>query len=89
MGASRSDQPSRLFLLSKSDLDRDTQEFLIDRQARNLTPKTLRWYRQSLDIFVPFCTAQGVDSLQSLESSHLRRFLVRLHGRGTCNESVL
>ena len=41
------DQPS-LRVLPKSSLAYDLQEFLIDRQARNLAPKTLLWYRQSL-----------------------------------------
>ena len=41
-------------------LDRELDEFLIDREARNLTGNTLRWYRQSLSIFDEFVATASV-----------------------------
>lgn len=75
-------QPSRLFLLPKSDLDLDLQEFLIDREARNLAPKTLRWYTQSLAILRSFLRSQNVKSTADVTAPILRRFLLHLKERG-------
>jgi hypothetical protein len=50
------DQPS-LRLLHRDALDSELLEFGIDRQARNLTPKTLLWYDQSLALWRAFCVA--------------------------------
>lgn len=41
-------QPANIRLVQRSGLDSEQQEFIIDRQAHNLTPKTIRWYEQSL-----------------------------------------
>lgn len=75
------DQPS-LHLLPRSALDGELLEFAIDRQARNLAPKTLRWYEQSLDVFRAFCVAESVTTLGDVTPAFLRRFLVRLQERG-------
>lgn len=74
-------QPA-LQLLRPCPLDGELLEFAIDRQARNLTPKTLKWYQQSLDAFRAFCVAEGVTCLADVTASHLRRFLVHLQERG-------
>lgn len=81
MWLTANNQPS-LRLLPHSELDAELQEFTIDRQARNLAPKTLLWYDQSLAHFRAFCMAEGVSSLAQVRPSHLRRFLVHLQERG-------
>lgn len=65
-----------------TDLDREIQEFLIDRQARNLTPKTLIWYEQGLAKWRDFAIANGVLSAATTKPTHLRRFLIHLQEQG-------
>ena len=81
MGRLEKDQLS-LRVLPKNDLDLDLQEFLIDRQARNLSHKTLLWYRQSLDLFRKFLVHEGLNRSCDIEASTLRQFLIHLKDRG-------
>lgn len=76
------DQPSYLKVLRKNEIDLDLNEFLIDRRARNLRPKTLLWYSQSLNLFRDFLAAQNVYDLADVTSGVLRRFLVFLTEQG-------
>lgn len=73
-------QPS-LHILS-SALSDQLLEFRIDRQARNLTAKTLRWYEQSLDLLVAYLESQGISTLADVSAGILRRFLLHLRERG-------
>lgn len=57
-------------------------EFLLDRQARNFTPSTLRWYRRCLALLGDFLRAQGVAQVEEVEPTHVRRFLVHLAEQG-------
>lgn len=59
-------------------IQKDIQEFLIDRQARRLTRKTLRWYKDSLNIWLAFVGELGIDRTEQVDPSTLRRFLVHL-----------
>lgn len=68
--------------VSKIPLDLELREFLIDRQARNLTFKTLQWYEHSLNIFAEFLTAQEIDATTTISSGHIRRFLIHLAEQG-------
>lgn len=81
MCARAKDQPSHLKIVPKTDLDFDTQEFLIDRQSRQLSPKTLLWYRQSLDTFIEFLQAQRITFLSNVNLGELRRFILWLSER--------
>ncbi|MGQ9459413.1 MAG: tyrosine-type recombinase/integrase, partial [Anaerolineae bacterium] len=58
------------------------REFLLDRQARNAAPGTLRFYRQKLRPFLDFLEAQGVTRPDQVTPAHLRRFLVSLQEAG-------
>jgi len=73
-----------LHILSKQKeaIDADLGEFPIDRQSRNLTPKTILWYRQSLDIFRAFLPSLGVIDTAQITPSVLRRFLLSLQESG-------
>ncbi len=82
MAPSANNQPAFPFLVPKSDLDHDLQEFFIDREARNLTPKTLLWYRQSLGIFADYLLSQGIEATADIATALLRRFLLHLRERG-------
>lgn len=63
-------------------LDNELQEFLIDRQARNLSPKTLLWYRDSLTLWRDFVVSHGMQATASVDSGAIRRFLLYLAERG-------
>lgn len=76
------DQSARLFPVHRTDLARTLHEFLIDRQARNLTPNTLKWYRLSLGIFSSFLIDQEIGSILGLTPTVLRHFLLHLQNRG-------
>lgn len=53
-------------------LVRQVQEFLVDRQARGLSPLSVRWYDQQLDYFLSFT---GTDDLTP---ALIRRYLLHL-----------
>lgn len=61
-----------------TQLDRDIQEFNLDRQARNLSKNTLRWYGQGLTHFRNHFVNLGMDDTRQLDATHLRRWLVAL-----------
>jgi integrase/recombinase XerD len=63
-------------------LESEIAEFLIDREARNLSPKTLAWYRSGLKIWRAFAADQGILRTQDTTPSHLRRFILFLSERG-------
>jgi integrase/recombinase XerD len=52
--------------------------FLLDRQAANLSPRTVDFYRQKLVPFLRFLEGQGVQDVDSLSTDHVRGFLVSL-----------
>jgi len=82
MGELARSQPSQLKIVSQSPLDCELREFLIDRQARNLTPKTLSWYRQSLDIWRAFLRSEDIQATADVTASTVRRFLLDLAAHG-------
>lgn len=82
MNAPSVDQPSYLHMVQRHELDLDLNEFMIDRRSRNLRPKTMRWYSQSLAIFRAFLATQEITDLADVTAGVLRRFLVDLTERG-------
>lgn len=77
-----SDQPANLIILQQHPIDLDYHEFLLDRKARNLRPKTLLWYSQSLTLFRSFLADRQITDLADLTASDLRAFLVYLTKTG-------
>jgi integrase/recombinase XerC len=63
-------------------IERDMVDFMLDRQARNLTPKTLAWYNAGLDKLGAFLATQGIDRTEEVKPADLRRFLVHLQAAG-------
>lgn len=82
MSATRANNQPALRVLPRAALDDELLEFTIDRQARNLTPKTLHWYEQSLSILREFVQAQNITTLADVTPSLLRRFILHLRERG-------
>jgi integrase/recombinase XerD len=60
----------------------DLQEFYLDRQARNLAPKTLLWYTHALNHWFDYAISQDITHTDRVTPSHLRRFLVTLTENG-------
>ena len=61
-----------------SQLFQDIEEFLIDRQARNLSAKTLSWYSHSLKLFTDYSAGHGIKATTAITPQHIRRFLIYL-----------
>ena len=53
--------------------------FLMDREAANLSPRTLRFYEQKVSKFLCHLAEQGVKRAEDISPNHVRRFLVALH----------
>ena len=50
--------------------------FLIDRQARELSKHTLRFYREFLRTFIDYCNANSLTVIQQITSDFLRRYFL-------------
>lgn len=61
-----------------TQIERELQEFFIDRQARNLTPKTLHWYTYNLTTFASYSIEHGIKATIDITPRHIRRFLIYL-----------
>jgi site-specific recombinase XerD len=78
-----SNLPALLFAnLTATPHIQDLQEFYLDRQARNLAPKTLLWYTHALTHWHTYATTQGITYTERITPSHIRRFLVTLAEQG-------
>lgn len=69
-------------LSAVSPLHHEIQDFLIDRESRNLTSKSISWYEQSLAILKIYLTQQGITATRNITSSNIRHFLIYLKDRG-------
>lgn len=80
MGKSTVNAPAIEFLdYPATAHEHDLAEFILDRQARNLTPKTLLWYTHSLGVWVRYSNLQAT---QDITPGLLRRFLLHLAEQG-------
>jgi site-specific recombinase XerD len=63
--------------ISQGDIIRAAiDSFLIDRQARDLSPHTIRFYREFLRTFITYCNANSVTFIQEITSDFLRRYFL-------------
>jgi hypothetical protein len=58
-------QVHTIVLVPRTDLQDQMGEFLIDREARGLSERTLIWYRQQLDCVTPYVGQAAARSAQS------------------------
>jgi site-specific recombinase XerD len=56
----------------------DFEEFILDRQARALSPRTIALYRQNLAIWFDFLQAQGLTDTEQVTPSLIRSFVIWL-----------
>jgi len=68
----------RIYLLSHSPIEQEITAFLVDRQARGLSPSTIEYYREKLATFRAFCTAQAVKNVYAVTARLMRSFLLAL-----------
>ncbi len=69
-------------LSAVSPIHHEIDEFHIDRESRNLTPKSIAWYEQSLSILKTYLTEQGITATRDITASNIRLFLIYLKDRG-------
>jgi site-specific recombinase XerD len=50
--------------------------FLIDRQARELSKHTLRFYREFLRTFIEYCNTNSLTFVQEITPDFLRRYFL-------------
>jgi len=62
--------------------------FLLDAEARRLTPKTIRYYRQQIQPFLDVLSTQGVITPEAITAHHIRRQMVDMQQRGLADASV-
>ena len=55
---------------------------------RNVSPETLRAYREDLRIFEEFCRRAGVEDPRDIDHRILRRYLANLQTRGYARSTV-
>lgn len=77
-------QQTSLTLLQDDYLELSIEAFLIAKQAENLTPGSLHFYREKLKLFRSYCEAQHIKQVSQLTPSILREFLLSL--RATHND---
>jgi len=53
-------------------------EFILDRQAGNLTTSSLRFYRQKLTALMNYLTTHGITQPSQVKPTHIRHFLLTL-----------
>jgi site-specific recombinase XerD len=50
--------------------------FLIDRQARELSPRTVKFYREFLHTFIEYCNTNSANFVQDITPDFLRRYFL-------------
>lgn len=68
-------------LSSDRELDRELAEFYLDRQSRNLTDATLRWYRVGLTEWHEHLSGYDLHATHEVTPTILRQFIVNLGKR--------
>ncbi len=68
-------------LASESPLARAVNLFLLDCEARNLTPASLRYYWQRLGLFVSFLESHNVTAPTAITPAHLRAYFLSFQER--------
>jgi len=56
----------------------EIDEFLVDREARNLTPKTIAWYEAGATALHRYMAGEGVTETAQITPALLRRFILHL-----------
>jgi len=65
-------------LVPKSAIQQEIDAFLIDRQARGLSKRTVAWYGEQLYPFAQHLASQGLANVEAITPELLRRYFVDL-----------
>jgi len=65
-------------LVSKTAIQQEIDAFLIDRQARGLSKRTVAWYGEQLNPFAQHLASQGLTDVEAITPDLLRRYFVDL-----------
>lgn len=66
-----------------TELEFYLEDFLLACQSKNLSPKTLSSYEQSLKLFLAYLKAEhGVEDVQRVKAGHIRQYVAYLQERG-------
>jgi site-specific recombinase XerD len=71
-----------------TDFEQDTylpawiDAFVKDRQAQQLSPKTVQIYRKKLAYFKQFCDGRAITSVQQITAQDIRDFMIQLQESG-------
>jgi len=63
-------------------LETQIASFLVDRQAQQLTAKTIEYYRKMLHLFREFCQSQQIQHLTEIKTHTIREYLLLLQTKG-------
>lgn len=69
-----------IHLVARTELAQDIGAFLIDREARGLSARTVRFYGDELSYLRGFMEAQGIREVHGATPTHLRQYLLHLSG---------
>ena len=70
-------------LVSQNAFAQDVTAFLIDRQARGLSPRTVGFYRDELRYLLTYLEGQGVTEVLQVTPNLLRKYLLSWESIGT------
>lgn len=63
---------------AEDSLHRDMEAFLLDRQARGLSPRSVDFYRQKLAAWLSFLEGEGISRMEGVTAEILRKYLLHL-----------
>ena len=73
----------RFKLLPRSVLDQELKSFILDREARGLSPRTIAWYREKLLPLRQYLyNVEGMRDVESVTTTMLRGYLLSLSEQG-------
>lgn len=57
-------------------ISRELSAFLIDRQARMRSKRTIEFYQQNLEPFGEWLVEQGCESVEAINATHIRQYMI-------------
>lgn len=68
--------------LTEGKIINAVEAFIIDRKIQNLSPGTLGFYRDKLNLFIKYCDIQEIDEITQIDSGVMRGYLAWLVDTG-------
>jgi len=87
-GATWGNVTSEADLAPPDGLTQALDVFLLDAEARQLSPNTIRFYRQQLQPFLSYLREKDIVDPEAISAHHIRAYLVSLQKRGLKEHSV-